>query len=74
MSEKRIHEIKIRIGDTLMADLASMANRDDRSLSDFIFTLLKRHAYGNLTPHPCSATGHDEADQARHLRERLSNA
>lgn len=74
MSEKRIHEIKVRLGETLMCDLASMADRDNRSISDFIFTLLNRHVYGNLSPHPCIDQGHNEADQARHLRERLSDA
>lgn len=53
MTEKRINEVNLRIGDSLFLELSKMAVIENRPLADLMFHILERHVYGNRIPSLC---------------------
>ena len=48
MSEKCTEELKLRVTQELMLALAKLANAEDRSVSEYIRTVLSLHAFGHV--------------------------
>lgn len=49
--EKCTHEVKVRLGDTLLADLKSLAAQQGfEEISPLIRQILRYHMYGHATP------------------------
>lgn len=48
MAEKRIRQLpNIRVSDSLETTLMRLASRDERSLSDYVWRVLEKHAFGH---------------------------
>lgn len=62
--EKRVAQLPaIRVGESLEQALMRLAARDERSLSDYLFRLLWRHAFGHAATH----AAHMAAKQRLHI-------
>lgn len=46
-SEKKIHEITLRVGDTTFILLSELANQQDRSLGEFVRYVIEEHLLGS---------------------------
>jgi hypothetical protein len=46
--EKRTECVKTYVGERLMLDLSRRAAREDRSLSDVVWRILRDHLYGTV--------------------------
>ena len=48
-SEKRIHDIKIRLTDTELLNLTKLAAIDDRTLADYLHHIIQTQLFGLAT-------------------------
>jgi hypothetical protein len=49
---KRTECVKVCMDEQMLLDLNREAIRQDRKLSDYLYLVLRRYAYGNLTRDP----------------------
>lgn len=64
-SDKKTEQIKAWVDEKLFVDLNRLAIADDRSLSEYMYLVLSRHAYGNLARRPENEEGPNRADSGR---------
>jgi hypothetical protein len=46
IEEKRVHEIKISVGDSLYMQLTRLADKNDKKLSEYAHLICFSHVYG----------------------------
>jgi ribosomal protein L6P/L9E len=45
-SEKKIHQITFKVGESLFTTLSTLANRKDQALSELVRSIVEDHIYG----------------------------
>jgi len=50
MAEKRINEIKLRVGDSLMLELSRISIIENRPIADMLHLIIQRYVYGHSVP------------------------
>ena len=56
-TSKRTECVKVCMDEQMLLDLNREAIRQDRKLSDYLYLVLRRYAYGNLTREPSGNEG-----------------
>ena len=64
-SAKRTEEIKLRLTDRELLDIARLAAVDERSLTEYIVRVLQRHMYGSLGVKAMGLQGPNSPEEAR---------
>ena len=73
MTEKRVNEIKLRIGDAMFLELSKMAVIEDRPLADLVFHVLEHYVYGHRIPAMPGCEENSRGGEGQHgtlIRER----
>ena len=63
MHEKCTEEIKLRVSPSLLLALSRLANAEDRSLSEYVRTVVSLHCFGHA-PRLDEAANHREGNNA----------
>lgn len=62
-SEKRLHDIKIRLTDSQLITVSRLAQLDDRTLADYINHVISLHCFGHSHRLPGSSCACNESDR-----------
>ena len=60
--EKKTEALRVYVSEGLELELRRLAERDDRSLSEYIAMVLKRHVYGHRACGQPNGEGPDKAE------------
>lgn len=64
-STKRTECVKVCMPEQMLLDLNRQAIRDDRKLSDFLYLILRRYAYGSLAREDADMEGQEAGTDGR---------